>query len=556
MKNILDNLRKIKCANLILFLIFTATIYLQCIFFNNSLGFIKGENEGYKIAIAMLIASPIFLFRGKSWIIWVSILINAWGISNLVYYRANGVLIDAYSVTMIGNMNGFWASVPFYIKASDFLAYYTTLIVVLFYILFKNNRRQIWATFIAVILSIVVHVISCKTANEKSELYNPFSISDASFGRWNMHNKAIYAQGTSIIHHLIYETHYYFRKIVFKSSSYELSEKDEQDICRFVTKGEETPKPTRPVFIILLESFETCVLRPDIMPNLYEFVQGKNILCAKRIKTQTKKGTSADGQMIVNTGLLPTKEGAACFRFPDNIYPAISNLYDKTFNIIPGGRTVWNQLYMNKAYGINDGLDASWDDKKLFDMFMENYSKYNYGMLLTMATHTPFDMFAKRSSLVTPEDMPIHFANYLKSFNYADSCLKPLLDAIKEDEYLKNAVVVFTGDHSIFYQSRRDLFVRYCRENNLPYNVEENYSSFIMYSPDIEENIIIEEPAYQMDIYPTILNAIGCEKYYWGGFGVNLLEENALKERKISEEEAFELSDKIHQSNYFKVLFQ
>ena len=76
-----------------------------------------------------------------------------------------------------------------------------------------------------------------------------------------------------------------------------------------------------------------------------------------------------------------------------------------------------------------------------------------------------------------------------------------------------------------------------------------------MYSPDIEGNIVIEEEAYQMDIYPTILNAIGCENYYWGGFGVNLLEEDVIKERKISAEEALELSDKIHQANYFKELF-
>lgn len=555
MNKLLEQLRACKCANLILYLIFVATIYLQCIFFNDSFGFNR-VYEGYKIAIAMLIASPVFLFRGKSWMIWFSVFINIWGISNLVYYRANAVLIDAYSVTMIGNMDGFWASVPFYIKASDFLSFYTTLIVVLFYVLFKNNRRQIWAAFVAMILSIVVHVISCKEANEESDLYNPFSISDASFGRWEMYDKALYTKFTSIIHHFIYETHYYFRKVVFTSSSYELSEDDEKNICKFVTKGENTPVPIRPIFIILLESFETCVLHPDIMPNLYEFAQGENILYAKRIKTQTRKGTSADGQMIVNTGLLPTKEGAACFRFPDNIYPAISHLYDKTFNIIPGGKSVWNQLYMNKAYGINDGLDAVSDDKVLFDKFIENYSKYNYGMLLTMSTHTPFTVYSNRSRLVMPDDMPTHFANYLKCFNYTDNSLKPFLDRIKEDEYLKNSVIVFTGDHAIFYKSQRDLFVNYCKENNLPYNVEEKFSSFIMYSPDIKGNITIEDCAYQMDVYPTILNAIGCEKYYFGGFGVNLLEKGALKEREITEEEAFELSDKIHQSNYFKVLYQ
>ena len=94
MNKLLEQLRACKCANLILYLIFVATIYLQCIFFNDSFGFNR-VYEGYKIAIAMLIASPVFLFRGKSWMIWFSVFINIWGRSNLVYYRANAVLIDA-----------------------------------------------------------------------------------------------------------------------------------------------------------------------------------------------------------------------------------------------------------------------------------------------------------------------------------------------------------------------------------------------------------------------------------------------------------------------------
>ena len=58
-----------------------------------------------------------------------------------------------------------------------------------------------------------------------------------------------------------------------------------------------------------------------------------------------------------------------------------------------------------------------------------------------------------------------------------------------------------------------------------------------------------------MDIFPTILNVIGCEDYYWNGFGINLLEKDT-NNRKIEDYPALELSDKLHQANYFKSIEQ
>ena len=80
---------------------------------------------------------------------------------------------------------------------------------------------------------------------------------------------------------------------------------------------------------------------------------------------------------------------------------------------------------------------------------------------------------------------------------------------------------------------------------------KENYCPLIIYSPQIEGNVQIDELCYQMDIFPTILHLIGCEDYYWKGFGVNLLDSVARRNRPITEKEAYELSDKLIRSNYF-----
>ena len=57
-----------------------------------------------------------------------------------------------------------------------------------------------------------------------------------------------------------------------------------------------------------------------------------------------------------------------------------------------------------------------------------------------------------------------------------------------------------------------------------------------------------------MDAYPTILQLINCEEYYWKGFGVNILDSTARHNRLISEHEAFVLSDKIIRANWFETL--
>ena len=91
----------------------------------------------------------------------------------------------------------------------------------------------------------------------------------------------------------------------------------------------------------------------------------------------------------------------------------------------------------------------------------------------------------------------------------------------------------------------------YLSNKNLSIASKENYCPLIIYSPKIESNVQIDELCYQMDIFPTILHLIGCEEYYWKGFGVNLLDSAARHNRPITEIDAYELSDRLIRSNYF-----
>ena len=136
--------------------------------------------------------------------------------------------------------------------------------------------------------------------------------------------------------------------------------------------------------------------------------------------------------------------------------------------------------------------------------------------------------------------------------HYSDSCWGEFLRKADTDSILHNATICFMGDHIIFDSNMRKEFEDYCIEYDLDYDVQNNRTAMVAYSPNLSKTTILEDITYQMDAYPTLLHLIGCEDYYWKGFGINLLDSVARNNRPISEQEAFILSDKIIRANWFE----
>ena len=241
--NFIAKCRNFKYANVLLFAIFAATIHWQnCLFFtllnpglaNNPLF------HTTKIAIAIFIASFVFLFRNKSWIIVVSVLINLWGISNLIYSRANGILIDAHSIFMINNMNGFWASVPFYIELSDFVCFVATIVVGLGYFIFSNPRKSYICGLFEFLVSIMFHGYATERKLSRNlqevrtsrsiELYNPYSLKK---NFWIGFDTSSYSQELSILHHFVYQLNRCLSN-VFTLDNINFSNKENSDIQEFM----------------------------------------------------------------------------------------------------------------------------------------------------------------------------------------------------------------------------------------------------------------------------------------------------------------------------------
>ncbi len=496
--------------------------------------------------MAVFFGGLVFLFKNRWWTVAVSMLFNVWIWANLWYYRADSLLVEKYSISMINNLNGYWDSIFALIRSSDIIFLLLTLVLTVSIVVTKNKaQKSVKLLLTSIITTTILGITNGFLLTNKYEgdlsYMNPFksykSKEEVVFNRpyW-------YTRDHSIIHYLFYT----IKDIVIPiESSYTFTQSDEAKVMKFFNNSAYNNTPKTKLLICIIESLNSFAIKNAFMPNTYSFINNNdNILYCDKIISQAKAGTSGDGQMIIQTGLLPINQGAACMSFPQNKYPSISSHY-KTAGLFPHNLGIWNQRLMSIEYKIDTNFVLNDNDRELFQKTISLANEYDNVMMLTAGTHIPCTKYADSSDLQLPDTISNLLTNYIKCVNFADQGLKILFDSITQNERLKNFTIVITGDHC------------------LPVPVDEtfanayNYSRFIpliIYSPEIKQKTIITDTCYQMDIYPTILHLIGCEDYYWKGFGVNLLDSAARLNRPITPEEAYDLSDKMIRADYFKKL--
>ncbi|MCQ2342819.1 MAG: sulfatase-like hydrolase/transferase [Paludibacteraceae bacterium] len=507
-----------------------------------------------KIAISCFYASLIFLLKDKRWIILLSFLIDVWLLANLVYIRTNNLYLDVYALSMAGNMSGFWNSVLIFIEWKDIIFFILSALISIIIWLLNSKKRNVLLWGVLLMFSVVFHYLG-EWCHNKSQDY-PFIILNTISRKGRSTIYGVDFKSNVELTSILYSPFYIFSDFIQinkdRNCTNIMTDQDIKKCDTFINHTHPNVKVDG-LIIIIVESLEDWVVRPEIMPNLWKITQFNHIFYASRIKTQTISAESADGQMIINTGLLPISEGATCYRFPFVTFPGIMhNVTSNAITILPHQTDVWNQTMMSPAYGYDTTIVCSDVDTILFHKLNEIIdSGIRNIQCITMSTHSPFSG-CKYSSLTTPKDMPNVMSDYIRAFNALDYGMSQFINRIENDTSLATYTIIITGDHRIFHTEKRDLFIEYTKKSNQNYSVQYESTPLIIYSPSIEGNIQITDTCYQMDIYPTIMHLIGCEDYYWKGFGVNLLDSVARHNRPISEQEAYRLSDLMIRSDYFR----
>lgn len=518
-----------------------------------------------KIAICLFFSA--FALMDRHWVTVVfSFLLDIWIIANLIYFRSYDSMLDIYAFSMADNMKGWWGSIFFFMSYKDIIYPLSSVVYLVVYKFLRGGCN--WSLFVLLcVLSYPINLIGvechryCFMHNYDKRIvgiaphyYNPFSYAMRNVFFTN-HTKGVVGQ-FSIFHQVGFIINDLFRT---RSAIYQLTEEDMSwlENMQILQPMEEKPVLERPVIIVLWESLEDWAVNPISTPNLCRFMEHHPHLHVTKLSRQVRGGNSMDGQMILNTGLLPISEGAVAFTFPHHTFPSIadcSNGPDAV--IVPHEARVWNQSMMSPAFGYDTTISVLPEEEYLFGKTKELCdSGYLVIQAVTAASHAPFDFGAERSSLqfIAPQ-MPHYMQAYMAACHYTDQHLALLLEAFDTDSTFSNAVLLITGDHTIFSKTVRQEFQNYADEQQWQLHCNNAFCPLIIYAPEMTETKVIDDVVgYQMDAFPTLMSCIGLQNYYWKGFGVNMLDSTRFN-RRFTEEEAYEMSDHLIRSNYFESL--
>lgn len=601
-KLIVDTRNFLKSTPFVIFILFSLSIFLKVILFNEytlDIDFSKFKNISRiifyfcgKLFIAGGIASFVFLFKRYTWTFVASFLLDFWCTGNYIYYKCNDLLVSWDVIKMANQLHGFESSIlsSIDLRTCSFLlisAIYAILCLIATkklkfpYLSRKNAIFAFVATFLVSFFILMpmshgtkTHAIIRNRAqfNEKTSIvqksalymvpfYTIYAELNLTSSGMRAFNSSDYITKENII---TYMPAMVFASL-FKEENIKLTSNDINDpyFQSAFNKNTTPVKATKNLIVIMMESFESWVLDNshkfgNSMPNFSKFIQGDHILYASKVKSQAKYGVSGDGQMLVNSGLLPISEKAACIAYGSNKYPGLGELYENSALINPCPTNVWNQRQMTRNYGYKKQIQTNEEeDREVFKTLVNHIDTVKSPFItmgISIDTHLPFEKYSN-TQVDLPRNTPKIISNYIKSFAHTDSTFGIFLEKFNHDSLLQNSTIVIVGDHTILKNDNLNELRKFATENQLDFDGN-NYVPLIIYDSDIQGNQHINEIVYQMDIFPTILHLLNSESYYFKGFGVNILDSNARYSRYYTEDKAYEISEKMITSNHFSKLVQ
>lgn len=284
------------------------------------------------------------------------------------------------------------------------------------------------------------------------------------------------------------------------------------------------------LILILVESFQSWTVGMkhkgiEITPYMNRYVNTQGTIYFPKVLSQVKDGRSSDARLIINTGFLPLNVGAVSSLCVDNEFPSLTKaLKTKGYtsvSFICDGEDSWNQGAASIAYGFDklydkmQGNAAFKDaDEKLFEqglLHLKDLKQPFYAQLVTYSSHMPYTEPTIVDSPLLKEDFKDNeVKNYLIAIQAVDKRIAWFIDGLKKKGLFENSIIVITGDHEQMtynrYEGREQLVAEDCF---VPF--------IILNSPLLSMHT--DEVIRQEDIYPSLLNMLGCCDYSFKGVG-------------------------------------
>ncbi len=297
--------------------------------------------------------------------------------------------------------------------------------------------------------------------------------------------------------------------------------------------------------VIFMESLEgwTAGLSVDgreLTPTLNALMADTANLCVPRLLHDTGTGRSIDAQLLLLSGLIPSRDRIFAFAYPGNSYPSIykalkekcGDITVRSFTTDHGG--IYNLARIAPQFGVDslycwpgapgegrrgkrgrrmpDGDFFRRVEREVDSCGLWNVAGGNVLQLATYTCHSPFRPVPGHR-FPSPAEWPSEVRNYLSVVNYTDAALGEFLGWLRRKPGYERTLVVIMGDHPAFGAERRAELSGYVAES-----AEPSVPLLILNGGKAD----FRGSARQIDVYPTLISLLGLADYGWHGLGVPL----------------------------------
>lgn len=499
------------------------------------------------ILVTLVLTLPYVLLRQRWLQIVMMLVLDGLLISNLMYSRTYNSVIPLESYLLAGNLSDFMASVVDSMRWIDLLFPISTLIAGFWVRRYAPEARLAWRR--------VVHYMAIIIA--VGAICGLLLVPKGGF------SKTIDDMQSANYYSCVTPEYTFFGSLLYDAMHTDAPctpQIREEVKTWFALQPNYVPlsdsiSERKNLVVVLCESLESWVIGlrmegKEITPNLNRAIADAQTLYAPNTLTQVKGGRSIDCQLLLNAGLLPLRSGCYAMKYTGNNYHTLTKAMASTYNSRSYLLTVdkpitWNQAQVAKAFGIDTLLSKdSWQldekvgsRKKLGDVsFMRQAvekmkteqiwkrGEHVYLQFVTYSGHNPFILPDNLKRIHFKGNYPRKMLDYMTMANYTDHAVGILLQYLKSRPDWHETMVVIVGDHEGLAADRAD--IRRSAEGRRVVSASQ-FTPFIVLNSPV--TMRYDGILGQVDMYPTILNLMHLDNYYWRGMGQSILDK-----RKVS----------------------
>lgn len=549
----------------------------------------------YYIAFAAIFVSICFLFKNKGKffsLIIVDLFITLITVMDIWYFRGFQTVPSVMLLKQTANLDNLGDSIFSMASPYDLLFFVDFIILIIAFIIFRKsfkNCKSNWKGTLVVLLISICYIG-----------YVPFNVNVLK--RENVKNSYLFSNydPTNTVEYFSPIGYHIFDVYnVYKNSKpYKMTAEDEAKIKEYYDfKNENLPDNEfkgmfkgKNLIVIQVESLEDFVINKkvdgqEITPNINKLLN--NSIYLPNIFEQVNEGTSSDSDLMVNTSMLPLRQGSTFFRNPATTYNSLPNILEKdgysTIAIHSDKGSFWNYAQGLNGIGFDKFVDYySFDRDENIGLGLSDGSYFRqiepmikelkqpfYAFTVTLTSHGPFDLPKEYRELkLSPELDENVLGGYFQSIHYTDAKIGMFIESLKKDGLLDNTVIAIEGDHTGPHKYYNSKIESLSNPESWWLDNGNHTVPLIIYNPSIKTPVKDYVYGGQIDIMPTLLYLLGVDNnvYQNTALGRNLLNTKrsyaVLTDKTIKGEltdkekeivgNVLDLSDKMIRADYFK----